>query len=392
MSDLVRGVETILIDSGSRPITTVRSSVIGLVGTAPDADAAVLPLNTPVLFTGSPSALKKAIYPDGAADGGTLLDAVNMIHGITNPVMVVVRAEDPGGGAVASALIGDATDRTGVYALLNAKAVTGIQPRLLCAPAPDGYTYTDGAITAAPLATALCSVAERLRAAAMIDGPNTNAVEAGQAINSIGNKRGFLVDPWVQNLSGNEMPVSALVAALFSKRDNSDGFNWTPSNTVIDNISGTSRPIDFTMGDAACEADILAGLHVNTIIREDGYRLWGVRTAQTTDSNWFQISRVRIADLIADSIQAAHLWAIDRPITKRYVEDVVDGVNTYLRSLKARSIIYDGDAWADPELNTAADLNEGHLTVSFDFVDHPLAEKITMQYNLNTDYLDDLVS
>jgi phage tail sheath protein FI len=388
MSDLVRGVETVLVDSGVRPIETVRSSVIGLVISAPDADADLLPLNTPKLFFGGPSALRAAIIPTGATEPGTGLDAINMIYGITNPVLIVVRVD---GEDLKTSLIGDATLRTGVWALLNAKSLTGIQPRILCAPCADGYTIVDGTITAAPVAAALCAVAERLRAIAIIDGPNDDAAAANTAIGLIGSKRGYMIDPWVKDLLGNEQPPSPMGAALFNRRDNAEGFAWSPSNTVIPNISGTSRPIDFALGDAACEADILAGFHVNTIIREDGFRLWGVRTAQTTDTNWFQITRVRIADIIADSIQAAHLWAIDRPITKRFVEDVVDGVNAYMRTLKARSIIVDGSAWADLELNTPADLNLGHLTISYDFCDHPLAEKITLQYNLNTDYLTQIV-
>ena len=388
MSDLVRGVETVLVDSGSRPIQTVRSSVIGLVISAPDADANLLPLNTPKLFTGGPAALRAAIMPTGATEGGTGLDAINMIYGITNPVMIVVRVDDTD---LKTSLIGDATLRTGVWALLNAKSLTGIQPRILCAPCADGYTIANDVITAAPVAAALCAVAERLRAIAIIDGPNDDAAAANTAIGLIGSKRGFMIDPWVKDLLGNEQPPSPMGAALFNRRDNVEGFAWSPSNTVIPNISGTSRPIDFALGDAACEADVLAGFHVNTIIREDGFRLWGCRTAQTTDSLWLQITRVRIADIIADSIQAAHLWAVDRPITKRFVEEVVGGVNAYLRTLRARSIIVDGSAWADPELNTAADLNLGHLTVCFDFCDHPLAEKITLQYNLNTDYLNTIV-
>jgi phage tail sheath protein FI len=364
--------------------------VIGLVISAPDADENLLPLNTPKLFYGNPAALRAAMMPVGATDGGTGLDALKMISGITNPVMIVVRVND---ADLKTSIIGDATARTGVWALLNAKSLTGIQPRILCAPCPNGYTSANGVITAAPVAAALCAVAERLRAIAIIDGPNENAAAANTARGLIGSKRGFMIDPWVKDLTGNEQMVSPLGAALFNRNDNADGrgFHWSPSNTNIPNISGTSRPIDFALGDAACEADILAGFHVNTIIREDGFRLWGCRTAQTTDSLWFQITRVRIADIIADSIQAAHLWAVDRPITKRFVEDILDGVNAYLRSLKARSIIVDGSAWADPELNSEADLNLGHLTISFDFCDHPLAEKITLQYNLNTDYLSEII-
>lgn len=392
MSDLVRGVETILQDGGGRPIPLVRSSVIGLVGTAPDADAALLPLNSPKLFTGS-KALLAAIMPEGAVDGGSLLDAAEMIFAVTTPVLVVVRVEDPGAGSLADALLGDALTKTGMWALLDAESLTGIRPRILVAPAADGYTYVDGAVTAAPLGAGLCSVADRLRAVAIVDGPNDDATAAGQAVNAIGSKRGYLIDPWVKDASGAEMPPSPVVAALMSLSDSERSFAWSPSNfpRVGAAISGLSRPIDFALGDAACEADVLAGLHVNTFIRKDGFRLWGVRTAQTTDSKWFQISRVRIADIIADSIQAAHLWAVDRPITKRFVDEVVEGVNAFLRSLRAKEIIVDGSAWADPELNTVAELELGHLTISFDFSDAPLAEKITFNYALNTDYLESVV-
>ena len=47
----LHGVEVLQIDTGVRPIQTVRSSVIGLIGTAPGADATAFPLNTPVMVT-----------------------------------------------------------------------------------------------------------------------------------------------------------------------------------------------------------------------------------------------------------------------------------------------------------------------------------------------------
>lgn len=49
----LHGVEALELDTGIRPIRTVRSAVIGLIGTAPDADDTVFPLNTPVLIPGS---------------------------------------------------------------------------------------------------------------------------------------------------------------------------------------------------------------------------------------------------------------------------------------------------------------------------------------------------
>ena len=44
----LHGVEVIELDGGARPISTVASSVIGLIGTAPQG-----PVNTPTLILGS---------------------------------------------------------------------------------------------------------------------------------------------------------------------------------------------------------------------------------------------------------------------------------------------------------------------------------------------------
>ncbi|WP_223672515.1 hypothetical protein [Proteus terrae] len=49
----LHGTEIVEIDNGARPIRTAQSGVIGLVGTAPDADATAFPLNTPALIAGS---------------------------------------------------------------------------------------------------------------------------------------------------------------------------------------------------------------------------------------------------------------------------------------------------------------------------------------------------
>ena len=48
----LHGIEVIEITDGVRPIRTVKSSIIGLVGTAPEANATKFPLNTPVLIAG----------------------------------------------------------------------------------------------------------------------------------------------------------------------------------------------------------------------------------------------------------------------------------------------------------------------------------------------------
>ena len=84
-TQFLHGVEVIEIDDGIRPIQTVRSGVIGLIGTAPEANATEFPLNTPVLLAGTQR--KAALL----GDEGTLKDAIDAIFDQTGAMVVVIR-------------------------------------------------------------------------------------------------------------------------------------------------------------------------------------------------------------------------------------------------------------------------------------------------------------
>jgi len=128
----LHGVEVIEIDDGIRPIRTVKSSVIGLVGTAPLADAVAFPLNTPVLLAGTQREAAKL----GAT--GTLKDAVDGIFDQVGAMVVVIRVDDDADTNVTlSNVIGDGTTKTGVHALLKAQSSVKVTPRILIAP---GFT------------------------------------------------------------------------------------------------------------------------------------------------------------------------------------------------------------------------------------------------------------
>jgi phage tail sheath protein FI len=128
----LHGIEIIEVADGVRPIQTVRSSVIGVIGTAPNADQDEFPLNTPILLHSNPT--KAALL--GA--GGTLRDAIDDIYDQVGAVVVVVRVAAGTTDAEAwSNMIGDVTTKTGVYAFLKANAELGVTPKLLIAP---GFT------------------------------------------------------------------------------------------------------------------------------------------------------------------------------------------------------------------------------------------------------------
>lgn len=468
----LHGVEVLDIDGGSRPITTVRSSVIGIVGTAPDADATAFPLNTPVLIAGSRlEAAKLDLVGDGL---GTLPAALDAIFDQTGAVVIVVRVEV--GETTAETLaniIGGVNSNTGnyegVHALVAAESILGYAPRILCVP---GFTHTrvTGGITAITIgaggsgytsapavsltggggsgatataeitggvvtkinvtnpgsgytsaptvgitggagtgATATASfgstanqvvseligISERLRAHIIADGPSTNDAAAIAYRGDFGSRRVYVVDPRVLITDTDGTTVvdwsSPRVAGLIAKVDNELGFWWSPSNQLINGIVGTERPIDFVLGDASSRANLLNEQDVATIIRQDGYRLWGNRTC-SSDAKWTFLCVSRTGDIINDSLLRAHLWAVDRGITKNYVTDVIEGVNAYLRHLTSIGAILGGSCWADPDLNTADQIAAGKVYFDFDFTPTYPAEHITFRSHLVDTYISEVFS
>jgi phage tail sheath protein FI len=143
------------------------------------------------------------------------------------------------------------------------------------------------------------------------------------------------------------------------------------------------------LGDPVCVANFLNENKVATIIQQDGFRLWGNRTT-SADAKWCFISVRRTADMINDSLLRAHLWAVDRNITKTYCEDVCEGVNNYLRYLKNIGAVIGGNCWADATLNTPDQIQQGKIVFDFDFTPPYPAEHITFRSRLVSDYLEEI--
>ena len=237
----LHGIETVQIDDGIRPIRTARSSVIGIVGTAPEADEVSFPYDRPILITGPRMA--------AGLGAGTLLDAYNAAYAQGVNMMVIVRVAL---GADASETLanvaGSAADQTGAFALLLAGNLTGQTPRLLGAP---GFTAPNGGVPS-PVTANLLIVATRSRAIVVADGPNTTEAEAILDRETHGSDRLYIVDPAVLVFDSATAayvtrPASAFVLGVISRMDNDKGFWWSPSNQLISGIAGTARPITFAI-------------------------------------------------------------------------------------------------------------------------------------------------
>jgi phage tail sheath protein FI len=248
--------------------------------------------------------------------------------------------------------------------------------------------------SANPVVSEMKALADGMKAHIIADGPSTNDAAALAYRGDHGTRRVFVVDPAVSGWSVSDKQyaverASARVAGLISRVDNESGFWQSPSNHEINGIGGLARPIDYAYGDKNSRANILNENRIATIIRDNGWFLWGNRTC-SIDERFTFLCVSRTTDMIDISIQRAHRWAVDRSITKNYFDDVTASVNAYMRQMKTQGAILGGSCWVDPDFNTAADITEGHATFSYDFTPTYPAERVTFRSTLTADYIRNL--
>ncbi len=378
------GVTVTSVDVGARTISLPSSSIIGLVDTFTPGGTVTAEPDVATLITNE----REAAAAFGVSSA--IYKACKAIFTRTSAVIVAVgvaRVETP--GEQTSAIIGGVGvdgKRTGLQALLDGKPKFNAQPRLLVAPE---HSATEA------VATAMDALAAKLRAVAIVDGPNTTDEAAIAYAGNFGSKRIFLVDPGVQLWDTEasatvDAPASAWVAGLFAWTDSQYGFWSSPSNKEFVGITGTKRPVEFLDGDATCRANLLNNAFVTTIIRDGGYRLWGNRTL-SSDAKWTFVTRVRTLDMVMDAILVGHKWAVDRGITKTYVKDVTEGLQAFMRDLKNQGAVIDFEVYADPTLNTTSQLAQGKVYWNIRFTDVIPAENPIFQVEVTDEWLTEVL-
>ncbi|AZD00705.1 phage tail sheath family protein [Pseudomonas chlororaphis] len=384
MSGFFHGVTVTNVDTGARTIALPSSSIIGLVDTfTPGADATAK-VNDLMLITNE----REAVAAFGS--NSAITKACRAIYARAKAVIVACGvAKTESSAEQASAIIGGVLadgKRTGMQALLDGKSRFNAQPRLLVTPK---HSATQA------VGTALVALADKLRGLAIIDGPNTTDEAVIAYAGEFGAKRAFLVDPGVQYWDTDtsatvNAPSSAYVAGLFAWTDSEYGFWASPSNKEFVGITGTTRPVEFLDGDETCRANLLNNANVTTIIRDDGYRLWGNRTL-SSDPKWAFVTRVRTMDIVMDAILYGHKWAVDRSITATYVNDVTEGLRAFMRDLKAQGAIINFEVYADPELNTESQLEQGKVYWNIRFTDVPPAENPNFRVEVTKQWLGEVL-
>jgi uncharacterized protein len=463
----LHGIETLELNNGPRPIRTIDTGIIGLIGTAPLADALSFPLNKPVVIYGQLGALN-------IGTTGTLPDCIADIiaeSGRASQTIVVVRvAEGASAAETMGNIIGSPISRTGVHAFRDSFNLLGVVPKILIATgwtstrptngvlsgstsvqgtgylaAPtvtltggggfgaqaiavinatgnvtginiinpgSGYTTAPvvsftpvnggtGAVGAVVLGTVanpvtkeLLTVAARLRAVVIKDGPDTTATAAILDRGDYNTDRLFIVDPKGSVFSGTTIvnrPVSAMVAGLGARIDYEEGFWVSWSNHEMARIVGTSRVIDHSLNDPSVESQQLNKNGIAVIVRapSGGWKLFGNEVPSNDTLKKF-LSVRRAHDTIIESIEIASEPFIDKPFGLQTLTDIAETVNNALRRWKGLGATLGGRVWLDPVLNTKENWATGHLYVSYDAEAPAPMQQITFVFNRNTGYYTEL--
>lgn len=475
-ANYLHGVETIIIEKGPRPITGVKTAVIGLVGIAPmlDVASADRTLNEPVVVRNPVDAAK---YFGTNRSGFTIPAALDAIFDQGNgPICIVVNTIDPASdvtavasesktfaadetltldhpqvssvvvkneagdttyvadtdytvdvangkitriatGAIASGatvkvdyswldpstvlaadIIGEVDvdgNRSGLQSLIDTYNLFGYVAKMIIAP---------GFCTQNSVAVEMITVADKLRAMALIDAPvgtTVSEVIAGRgpsgSINfNTSNKRAILCYPHVKRYdtdTGSEVlePLSQRLAGVIAAKDVEKGYWWSPSNTEIKGIVGMETPITALINDSTTEANALNEAGIVTLFNSfgSGIRAWGNRSAafptNTAPENFISVQRT--ADILHESLEYAMLQFLDRPINQALIDSIRESANGFIRTLIQRGALIDGTCIYDPAKNPETEIAAGHLTFDLEFMPPTPAERITFESYINIELL-----
>ncbi|WP_222845170.1 phage tail sheath protein [Vreelandella nanhaiensis] len=341
------------------------------------------PLNEPVLITNIYTAIGQA----GA--GGTLRNALRAIVEETKAVVVLVRvAEGSDAEATTANVIGGVDQatgkKTGIQAFTAAETKFGVKPRIFGAPDLDTQAVT----------AALAGIAQQLRGFvyAFAHGCETKE-QARMYRENFGQREVMIIWPNWQafDVDAEETrPLPAVAKALGhrARLDNEVGWHKTLSNVPVNGVTGITKDVSWDLQDPNTDAGYLNEADVTTLIRKEGFRFWGSRTCSADPLFAFE-SYTRTAQVLADTIAEAHLWAIDKPMHPSLARDIIEGVNAKFRELKRGGYILGGSAWFDAEINTPEVLKSGKLYIDYDYTPVPPLENLMFQQRITDQYLVD---
>jgi phage tail sheath protein FI len=389
MTEPTFGITITRDDNEARPVVASDMSVVGLVGTAPAADADAFPYNTPVLVFSSDLTMLKALGATGSlAEEITLINAQLGDFQVAAKVVIVRVAEGETAAETAANILGVEANATGIYALLQAGPMLGVIPRLIGVP---GYTHQQVGNLANPVCAALPGVLNKLLAHAVVEGPGTNATAIKNWRETLSSGRLIPVDAWVKVQDGTDIVSAPGVGAILGvavRRDYEKrgvpGHSW--ANQPVNGIVGPNRFVNFSLTDGATEGqDLLSNnigvllrgeLGVETAIASSGFVFVGTDNADS-DPIWQFYNVTRMRDYIHLGLLRTLRFYLGRyNITRQTIQAVLNTMHFFLRDLKADDHILGFKVGFEPDKNSPENLRMGRFRCYFEAEEPPVLRRI----------------
>ncbi len=405
-ASFLHGVETIEVTKGARTIQTVKTAVVGIVGTAPieDVDNEYKTVNEPVLILNEIEAAK---YFGKHKSGFTIPQALDAMFDQGAGIAIVINVFNPAkhenvedvklsdiiGGV--DALTGK---RYGLKAFEDCYSLFGYYPKTIIAP----VYCEDKAVV-----TEINTICNKIRAIGLVDAPVGATVQ--DVIKGRGNEgtinfntssdRIVLCYPHLKVYDADTdsiklQPYSQRLAGVIAAKDIEKGYHWSPSNTEIQGIIGVERQLTSMINDPTSEVNTLNEAGIVTVFNSygSGFRTWGNRSAafpsSTHPTNFINVRRT--ADILNESVEYSMLQFIDYPIDNGLIDSICETVNQFIRTLIGRGALIDGKCSFNEDKNHATEIANGHLLFDIEFMPPTPAERITFESFIDIDLLKSL--
>ena len=340
-SYLSPGVYVEEIDSGTRPIEAVGTSVAGFVGTAPNPDALV----DEAIAINNWSEFRRRYVRDG--DKGT--DLANAVYGFflnggSRCYVVNTQADGAiagtGRGLDALAAIDEIaiiaapgrTDAAAHGALLDAAESLKDRVAILDGPprVDDVEVLTRAADGSAAPPTTPAADGDTTATPARGKGPKPGL----RARDSDGGYGAYYF-PWLKGRDAidpdalAQIPPSGHMAGIYARTDSERGVHKAPANVTIRGAEGLTQML------SRAEQDVLNPVGVNCIrfFTREGVRVWGARTLAPSASNWRYLNVRRLFNMIEESIAISTRWVVFEPNAGPLWKDIQRDVGAFLTLL-----------------------------------------------------------
>jgi phage tail sheath protein FI len=379
------GLTITQVDNEPRSAVAADLSTIGLVVTAPEANVATYPANTPVLINSSDDVAVAAL-----GGTGTIRHQIDLINAqlsgfAASARIVIVRVDE---GVDDDATMVNLIE--GIAALEDAESMLGVAPRLIAVP---GYTHQQATpATANPVVAALTGTLEKLVGVAFITGPHDSLQGYTDWRETFSSERLIPVETWVKaGVNPDTVDSAPAILGALVALDNSNGGvpSKSAANRPIQGIVDVNRPIPFSTVDGNTEGQQILALNGGIIVRGEagsvtslgtgGFTFVGTDTAGEDDLwRFYNVKRTR--DYIhLMFLRTLRIYLGRFNLTKQTIEAILQTMTLALRDLEADGHILGFKIGFEAEKNNVGNLRLGNFSLYFKAEEPPVLRRLDIE-------------